>query len=477
MPGVTFGGEFVRLALRMSLLSRRTTERALAWFRFARRQRPKWSGATDREFHDALFEVSNGHTHDPYRSSYPGSITVRRFADAADERVAASATVLDLGCGPAEITCELARRHERVRFHGVDHSPVAIARASATAGRLGLRNATFEVADVERYVPGAVDLVTMFDSFHHLLDPAGFVRRFSQHAARFLLIEPAGDALGRWRRTLDFDWVPSELDKIRARAEHALGLPVVRQQIAGHPDPDAAGTAVENRYPLSDYEAFFSGYALDVRGTTAGLDVYPPNAALHTELRAELMDAACRLFAHIDRALYETGRDLEAKHWIIYATREPGFVASRRRPQPVEELPAGETVHVQGPWDARYADVVVAATMPADADVLIELTVCNDSWRPWRSDSAAPINLSYHWIDARGEAVVQDGLRSRLPRTLEAGTSLRLCMTIRTPAASGRYELQIDLVEEGVTWFSRAGIPPFRASVRVAGRGHSAAGA
>jgi hypothetical protein len=42
-----------------------------------------------------------------------------------------------------------------------------------------------------------------------------------------------------------------------------------------------------------------------------------------------------------------------------------------------------------------------------------------------------------------------------------------MAMTIHTPPAAGRYELQIDLVEEGVTWFSRAGIPPHRASVRI----------
>jgi hypothetical protein len=77
------------------------------------------------------------------------------------------------------------------------------------------------------------------------------------------------------------------------------------------------------------------------------------------------------------------------------------------------------------------------------------------------------VNLSYHWIGPRGVPAAFDGLRTPLRRAILPGDTLRMSMVVRAPSVAGRYELQIDLVEEGVTWFSRAGTPPFRASVRV----------
>src|SRR5262245_12730210 len=196
-------------------------DRLLSRLRRMRQRAAGWSVADDRVFHDDLFGAAR---HDPFDRSFPGSITIRRFADLAGERLGDAREVLDLGCGPGEITCELARRHPAVRFTGVDHSEVAIERARANAARFALANVTFEAADLTAYAPpNRVDLITMFDAFHHVIDPAGFVKRLSAWTDRVFLIEPAGDALGRWRRTLDFDWLPAELDKLRARIEHATG--------------------------------------------------------------------------------------------------------------------------------------------------------------------------------------------------------------------------------------------------------------
>ncbi len=452
----------------MATHSRRPAERALGWFRSLRRRASTWSGTSDRAFHDALF---TGQTHDPYSTSYVGNITIRRFADLAGDAVSNAKSVLDVGCGPAEITCELARRHPHVSFHGVDHSAAAVERARLTAERRGATNATFAVADAESFAPSApVDLVTMFDSFHHLLDPAAFVRRMGEYTAQFLLIEPAGDALGRWRRTLDFDWLPIELDKIRARAEYQLGMHAVAPE-SDAPAREPIGSAVENRYPAADYERFFTGYELDIRGTAAGLDVYPPDPFAASEFRSELMDAGYRLLAKVDAHLYERGLDLYAKHWVILAARSPRPHESRGRRQRamIEQAADLDPFRVTGPWDARYEEVSAPEVMAPDAEVLIELTVCNDSWRVWSSrDDATAINLSYHWVGPRGADVLYDGIRTPLPRPVAAGSTLRVSMIVRTPGKKGTYELQIDMVEEGVTWFSRAGTPPFRKVVRVA---------
>ena len=81
---------------------------------------------------------------------------------------------MDLGCGPGEITCELARRNPGISFVGVDHSDAAIARAREHQASLALTNIDFRTADVSTFTPESADIVLMYDSFHHLLDPRAF---------------------------------------------------------------------------------------------------------------------------------------------------------------------------------------------------------------------------------------------------------------------------------------------------------------
>ncbi|MGB0099539.1 MAG: trans-aconitate 2-methyltransferase [Nocardioides sp.] len=65
-------------------------------------------------------------------------------------RVGATAprTVVDLGCGPGNLTAMLAERWPEALVHGLDSSTEMIDRARATPGR-----ATFEVADLREWSP------------------------------------------------------------------------------------------------------------------------------------------------------------------------------------------------------------------------------------------------------------------------------------------------------------------------------------
>jgi len=68
--------------------------------RVRRRVNRRWSPDSDRAFHDALFGAAR---HDPFSRSYPGYVTIRRFADFATPFVEGVSLVADLGCGPAEM--------------------------------------------------------------------------------------------------------------------------------------------------------------------------------------------------------------------------------------------------------------------------------------------------------------------------------------------------------------------------------------
>jgi hypothetical protein len=77
----------------------------------------------------------------------------------------------------------------------------------------------------------------------------------------------------------------------------------------------------------------------------------------------------------------------------------------------------------------------------------------------WRSDGGQPVDVSYHWLSPARTTIEFDGLRSALPRALGPGDTCRVTMTVRAPQTPGACWLAIDLVKEGVTWFSEAGSP------------------
>jgi SAM-dependent methyltransferase len=427
-----------------------------------RARKKDWSPEKDREYHEALF---GSQEFDPFSFAYPGYITIRRFADLASPFVKNLRFVLDLGCGPAEITCELARRHPGVTFLGVDHSAVGIERARRHAISLGLSNVSFQVARIEEFLPDRpVDLVTMFDAFHHLADPKRFVRQMRDAVPRFLLIEPRGDWKGSWRKDLDFDWLLLELDKIGARLALSIGETQHQRPQTGKTPRRRPGDPVEHRYTLDDFRNTFEGFGLRVRGTVSGLEAYPPGAAHPSPSQIQFWKLAYEFYAEMDERLHERGLDLLAKHWVIYAEKglpEEAITVPKEVPDSTE----GGTV--KGSYDAQYRDYDGPSEADSGQDIRAKVTVRNRSFRVWSSRRpSVPDYLSYHWLDMRGGAVVWDGERTPLPRDIGPGEEAEVLFRVKTPGKAGKYILAVDLIQEGISWASDAGVPwltiPFR---------------
>ena len=55
------------------------------------------------------------------------------------------------------------------------------------------------------------------------------------------------------------------------------------------------------------------------------------------------------------------------------------------------------------------------------------------------------------------EVVVNDDGRAPLTRDLPPGGILDLPLTVNAPSQSGEYQLEIDMVQEGVSWFGLKG--------------------
>lgn len=451
--------------------------RRLRWWRGA------WSKDSDRSYHERLYEAQD---YDPFDPGYPGYPTIRRFADHADALMPPSGTVLDLGCGPGEITCELARRHPGLTFLGLDHSAQAIRRATANAARLGLHNVRFEVGDAEGQPAGdRYGLVTMFDAFHHLERPDAFIRWLAGRTSRCLLIEPAGTWSGRWARGVDVDWLLVDLANIRDRLEAICGAADTVASTpaaagagaggsAGSPSipppgaPPAQGDgAVERRYALDDFARFFAGWQLHITGTIAGVDRYPPAAHARSALRPVTGDLAYTLLRATDALLLERGRDGAAKHWVIAATTEAGVIEARLPPTTMPAHTDLAPSRVAGACDIRYARFDGPTRLAPGSEVRVAVDVENAGWDTWRSDGAHPVHISYHWRTPAGETIEFEGLRSDLPRPVGPGETCRVDVSVRAPATTGRYVLAIDLVKEGVTWFSEAGQPCHDVTVDV----------
>ena len=84
-------------------------------------------------------------------------------------------SLLDVGCGPGTITCDLARRVAPGTVVGVDASEAVLAEARAEAGRAGPLDVSFEVGDVFdlRFDDGSFDIVHAHQVLQHVGDPVG----------------------------------------------------------------------------------------------------------------------------------------------------------------------------------------------------------------------------------------------------------------------------------------------------------------
>jgi LCP family protein required for cell wall assembly len=138
-----------------------------------------------------------------------------------------------------------------------------------------------------------------------------------------------------------------------------------------------------------------------------------------------------------------------------------------------ERIIAGEPA---SRYNAEYSEVdIISDSMTEDSAYTYRIKVKNTGDLTWNRNGTNPIYLGYHWIDFNTrEMVVFDGRRSIISNDgVAVGDEVEFDIRITAPSEPGEYILQLDLVHEGVTWFSYQGVPPFEKFVSV-GVGYSA---
>lgn len=118
-------------------------------------------------------------------------------------------------------------------------------------------------------------------------------------------------------------------------------------------------------------------------------------------------------------------------------------------------------------FGARYDTTSAPTAATTGATFTAAVKVTNTSAGPWRASDGRPVKLGYHWIDAKGSAVVWDGTRTALGVDVAPGATTTVDARVTAPATAGGYTLRFDLVRDGVAWFSERGVVPGDASVRI----------
>lgn len=120
---------------------------------------------------------------------------------------------------------------------------------------------------------------------------------------------------------------------------------------------------------------------------------------------------------------------------------------------------------------AGFVATLTPPTLPAfiaGGTYDVPIVLRNAGAAAWNATGTNPVNVSYHWSDGAGKAVIWDGIRTPLAATVGPGASANVTLKIGTPRDPGTYTLTIDLVREGIGWFASFGGTPYRAPATVA---------
>jgi glycosyltransferase involved in cell wall biosynthesis len=84
-------------------------------------------------------------------------------------------------------------------------------------------------------------------------------------------------------------------------------------------------------------------------------------------------------------------------------------------------------------------------------------------WLPV-AQSSFGVNIAYRWA-GNGQTTAWE--RLTLPQAVPPHRSIALSLSLRAPSKAGEYVLELDLVREGVTWFSQTGSSTLRLPISV----------
>ena len=443
-----------------------------------------WTQESDRIYHDWLYVQAD---RDRLNWYFNGYVSIQRFGELMAPYLKDCARVLEVGCGTAEMTCYMAQKFPAIKFVCVDHSVMAIDKAGKNSQRLGLTNMSFQACDFFKDPPpGPFDLILFHDSFHHFDDPRPVVKIVERLTDRVLLMEPHGNEADHWVRYMDFEFVNTDLHKIRVEADRIIRDEDPTQVVAADdpapPEYSAhtqQGSSTEYRYPPEYYEKMLENFDLNVQGTVSGLDFYHDNPFEKTESHAFFNRVAAEVLEFMDNRLAKSGLDIFAKHWLIYGEKKgrprsldltfDGFARYRTlfawATKAQQEEDERDSLSF---YAIEYGHVEAPTTLAVGSGMWVWFHIFNRGTGNWSSSHPNyPVFACYHWLSDQRQVVEFEHRRTPLTRPIGPNECAHIRLHVMAPPTPGRYVLQLDMVREYKAWFSSKEQPPAEVEILV----------
>ncbi len=92
-------------------------------------------------------------------------------------------------------------------------------------------------------------------------------------------------------------------------------------------------------------------------------------------------------------------------------------------------------------------------TLKPGDKIQLKVVIKNISTKTWGPTKESGITLGNHWLNQYGELIRWSDGRVELPRGVAPGEQVVVTLQVQAPVEKDRYLLELDLVEEGITWF------------------------
>ena len=84
-----------------------------------------------------------------------------------------------------------------------------------------------------------------------------------------------------------------------------------------------------------------------------------------------------------------------------------------------------------------------------------------------RSDNKFYIAAGNRWLDKDGKLTSETEGHNGIPKDLKPGEEIEMTLQVTAPKQPGDWTMQLDMVQEGVNWFSERGSPVTNIKVQV----------
>jgi SAM-dependent methyltransferase len=304
------------------------------------------------------------------------------------------------------------------------------------------------------------------------------IEQLRQHWDRFGSMDPLWAVLsdpakrhGRWSVVEFFESGRTEVDRVMTKIRAALA-----------PDSrlDRGGKALDfgcgvGRATQALCQHFDECHGVDIARSmiekARGYNSFPDRCHYRVIDREDLADFASSSFDFVYTA--HVLQHMEPRYAHGYLAEflrilKPGGVA-------MFELTTDRVIGATGPlpddaFRATLTSVQAPSRLAPGGQAVVEVDVHNDSQHVWPATGHQGwylVTLGNHWRTATGERVVNDDARTPLPDDLEPGSCRHLELLVTAPSEADRYDLELDLVQEGVAWFGDRGSEVVSTPVQV----------